>query len=195
MARNKIIYGNEVLIDLSLDDVKASDVANGKKFHLPSGETALGTNTYDADTKDATAIAGDILNTKTAYVNGEKVIGTMPNNGAVSGKIADKDTPYKIPAGYHDGTGEVSIDSTEVAKIIPGNIKAGVEMLGVTGTYGGEEIHAQAKSATPYTTSQTILPDEGFDYLSQVSIGAIRYDETPNAAGGVTVTIGDVAPA
>lgn len=60
----------------------------------------------------------------------------------------------------------------------------------MTGTYSGEAISAQSKSATPTWTVQTILPDTGYDYLSQVSIAAIPYVETPNAAGGITVTIG-----
>lgn len=195
MAINKIIYGDKTLIDLSLDDVKAEDVANGKKFHLPDGTPTIGTNTKDADTSDADAIAGDILDTKTAYVQGEKVIGTMPNRGAVEGKISDKDTPYKIQAGYHDGTGTVEIEDVEKAKLIAGNIKDGVEILGVTGTYTGELNKGQTKSVVAYTNKdQQILPDEGYDYLAQVNVSKIKYEETPNSAGGTTVTIGDVAP-
>lgn len=194
MAINKVIYGNNTLIDLTLDDVSASDVASGKKFHNPDGTSGVGTSTKDADTSDANAIAGDILTTKTAYVQGAKVTGTMPNNGAVTGHISDVDTPYQIPAGYHDGTGTVDINSTEAAKIIPGNIKSGVEILGVEGTYEGEGGQGQSKTATPYTTQQTILPDTGYDYLTQVTVSAIKYEEQDNAAGGKTVTIGDVAP-
>lgn len=195
MARNKIVYGNEVLIDLTQDDVIASDVAVGKKFHDRTGEILVGTNTYDADTSDADAIAGDILSGRTAYVHSEKLVGTMTNNGAVNGTIADKTVPYIIPSGYHDGTGTVEIDETESAKLIPNNIKAGVQVLGVVGTYGGEDIKAQSKSVEAYTDkAQTILPDEGFDYLSQVEVAKIYYDETENSAGGKTVTIGHTSP-
>lgn len=194
MAKNKIIFGNEVLIDLTLDDVTASDVASGKKFHLPSGETSVGTNTFDADTSDADAIAGDILDGKIGYVQGSKVVGTMPNRGAVQGSIANLTTPYQIPSGYHDGTGTVEVDSTEASKIIAGNIKSGVEILGVVGTYAGEMTKGQSKNAVPYTNKeQVILPDEGYDFLAQVTVAKIKYTETPNSAGGVTVTIGDVA--
>ena len=196
MAKNKIIFGTEVLIDLTDatlgqsngDKILASETAYGK-----DGEKITGTCTFDADTSDADASASEILATKTAYVNGNKLTGTMPNVGAVSGTIDDLATPYTVPQGYHDGSGTVSIDSTESAKIIPNNIKEGVEILGVVGTYSGEDVHAQAKTATPYTTQQVILPDANYDYLSQVTVEAIYYNESANAYG-TTVTIGTVAP-
>ena len=186
---NKVIYGGNTLIDLTGDDVAASDVLSGKKFHLPSGAPGTGTCPYDADTSDATAVAAEILATKTAYKNGSKLTGTMPNNGAVTGTISTKDEQYTVPQGYHDGSGKVSISATEQAKIIAGNIKAGIEILGVTGTYAGDTISAQAKTATPTTAQQIILPDTGYDYLSQVTVAAIPYAETDNTAGGKTVTI------
>lgn len=193
MATNKIIYGGQTLIDMTNDTVEASKLAQGYTAHDRSGAIITGTNTYDADTSDADATASEILNTKTAYVNGVKVTGTMPNIGAVSGIIDTVSGAYTVPAGYHDGSGTVSIDSTEQAKIIASNIKDGVEILGVTGTYTGEGVSAQSKTATPYTTAQTILPDAGYDYLSQVTVQAIYYNETQNAYG-TTVTIGTVAP-
>lgn len=186
---NKVIYGGDTLIDLTGDDVAASDVLSGKKFHLPSGAPGTGTCPYDADTSDATAVAAEILATKTAYKNGSKLTGTMPNNGAVAGTISTKAGQYTVPQGYHDGSGKVSISSTEQAKIIAGNIKSGVQILGVTGSYTGEAISAQAKTATPTTAQQIILPDTGYDYLSQVTVAAIPYTETDNTAGGKTVTI------
>ena len=186
---NKVIYGGDTLIDLTADDVAASDVLSGKKFHLPSGAPGTGTCPYDADTSDATAVAAEILTGKTAYKNGSKLTGTMPNNGAVAGSISAKAEQYTVPQGYHDGSGKVSISATEQAKIIAGNIKAGIEILGVTGTYAGDTISAQAKTATPTTAQQTILPDTGYDYLSQVTVAAIPYTETDNTAGGKTVTI------
>lgn len=196
MAKNKIIYGNTTLIDLTDATLGQSDgakILTGESAYGKDGEKITGSCTYDADTSDANASASEILSGKTAYANGNKLTGTMPNQGAVSGTIDDVSTPYTIPAGYHDGSGTVEVDSTEAAKIIPGNIKDGVEILGVTGTYTGEDIHAQSKTATPYTTQQTILPDAGYDYLSQVTVEAIYYNESANAYG-TTVTIGTVAP-
>ena len=45
-------------------------------------------------------------------------------------------------------------------------------------------------SVTPSATAQTVLPDTGYNYLSQVTVAAIPYVETDNSAGGKTVTIG-----
>ena len=196
--KNKVIYGGQTLIDLTPDDVTRADVLNGKKFHLPSGEPTTGTCTYDAYTSDATATAAEILSTKTAYKNGEKLIGIMTNRGAVTGTISAVSSAYIIPQGYHDGSGTVSIDSTEQAKIIATNIRSGVTILGVSGSMSGSEsVKATSAELTPYTTSQTIIPSDLGDYnsITQVTVAAIAYSETDNDAGGVTVTIGTVAPA
>ena len=190
---NKVIYAGQTLIDLTADDVTASDVLYGMKFHLPSGAQGTGSCTYDADTTDATAIASEILVDKTAYKAGSKITGTMPNRGAQTGSISTVSGSVSIQQGYHDGSGSVSIDSTEQSKIIASNIKDGVEILGVTGTYTGEGVTAQSKTVTPMNAQQIITPDSGYDYLSQVTVNAIAYTETDNAAGGKTVTIGTAA--
>ena len=87
----------------------------------------------------------------------------------------------------------MAISATEQAKLIATNIRSGVKILGVTGTMSGTEgAKAQAKTATPKTTAQTILPDStgGYNYLSQVVVEAIPYNESENPQGGLTVTIG-----
>lgn len=187
---NKVIYGSEILIDLTGDTIDEASLLAGKKAHDKTGAQITGTCSYDADTSDATAAEAEVLKDKTAYVSGTKITGTMPNRGAVVGEIASKEEEYAIQQGYHDGSGKVRIKADEQAKIIPGNIKSGVQILGVTGSYGGEQVTAQSKTATPQASEQTVLPDDGYDYLSQVVIAAIPYAESENAAGGKTVTIG-----
>lgn len=188
---NKVVLSNgEVLIDLSGDTADAAHVLKGSTFHDKSGAPVTGACEYDSDTSDDTAAVAEILIGKTAHARGVKLTGTMPNNGAVSGTIASKAAAYTIPQGYHDGSGKVQISATEQAKIVAGNIKSGVELLGVTGTYGGESISAQAKTATPSFTQQVIQPDNGYDYLSTVTVKAIPITYTDNSAGGKTVTIG-----
>lgn len=186
---NKLVVGNETKFDLTSDTVTAEKLLNGFTAHDKSGAPITGTCTYDADTQDATAAVAEILEGKTAYARGAKLTGTMPNKGAVSGTIATKEA-YTIPMGFHDGSGTVSLDATESAKLIASNIKSGVTILGVEGTYGGETVTAQTKSVTPTMSVQTVLPDEGFDYLSQVEVAAIPVTYSDNAAGGQTCTIG-----
>lgn len=195
MAVSKVIFGTETIMDITDSTVDAAHLLSGKTAYDKTGEKITGSCTYDATTTDATAVAGEILTGKTAYVNKVKVTGEMPNRGAVTGTISTKAGTYAIQNGYHDGSGKVGISSTEQAKIIAGNIKSGVSILGVTGTYSGEDVKAHAKTATPYTDkAQTILPGSGYDYLSQVTVEKIAYTETPNTAGGTTVTIGTVSP-
>ena len=191
---NKVVFGNQTIIDLTSDSITAADLASGVTAHDASGAVITGTNTKDSDTSNDDALVGEILYGKTAHARGTQLIGTMPNRGAIDEDITTKSQVVTVSQGYHDGSGHVQIDATEQAKIIASNIKDGVEILGVTGTYTGEGVTAQAKTATPYTTQQVILPDSGYDYLSQVTVNAISYVETDNAAGGKTATIGDVAP-
>lgn len=114
-------------------------------------------------TDDATASESQILNGETAYVGGSKLVGSMPNNGAVS-KTLDVTTgnqTYTVPEGYHDGTG--------VVKIV-----------------------AEAKSATPAKTAQQIVPASG-KVLSSVSVAPIPsdyQDVTPVTAAAADVIAG-----
>ena len=190
MAINKVIYGGKVLIDLTGDTITANKVLSGYTAHDKSGAPITGTCSFDVNSQDATAAVAEILSGKTAYVRGSKLTGTMPDNGAVTGEIKEKGESYSVPMGFHDGGGSVKIAATEQAKIIPGNIKSGVEVLGVTGTYSGEAITAQSKTVTPAVSAQQVQPDEGFDYLSGITVEAIPYTETDNSAGGKTATIG-----
>lgn len=187
---NKVIYGGNTLIDLTSDTVTASDILTGVTAHDKSGAIITGTCSYDANTSNDTATASEILSGSTAHARGTALTGTMTNNGSVTGTITTKAGQYTIPSGYHDGGGKVGISSTEQNKIIASNIKSGISILGVTGTYSGEAVTVQSKTATPSTSQQVILPDQNYDYLSQVTVNAIPYTETLNSAGGYTAEIG-----
>lgn len=188
---SKVVLSNgTTLIDLTADTVTAADILDGVTAHGKDGAPITGTCTYDSDTSEDTAAVAEILSGKTAHARGALLTGTMTNNGGVTGTISTKAGQYTVPQGYHDGSGKVSIASAEQAKIIAGNIKSGVQILGVTGTYSGEAITAQTKSATPSWSQQTIQPDNGYDYLSAVTVAAIPIAYSDNSAGGQTVTIG-----
>lgn len=191
MAVNKVVYGGKALIDLTGDTVTADKILSGFTTHDKSGASIEGTCDFDVNSGDATVAVAEMLTGKTAYARGTKLTGTMPNNGAVTGEISTKDGVYTVPQGYHDGSGTVKIKKTEQDKLIPANIRDGVTILGVEGTMSGSEgVKAQSKTVTPSTVSQTVLPDDGYTHLSQVTVNAIPYVESDNSAGGKTVTIG-----
>lgn len=193
IVKRTYVNGVEVpvtLIDLTADTITAADLASGKTAHGADGEAITGTSTKDVDTTSATALVGQVLEGQTFAARGSMLTGTMTNRHVQTGTITTKAQEVGILDGFHEPGGTVSIDSTEQAKIIATNIKDGVTILGVLGTYTGEGVTAQTKSATPGWSAQTILPDSGYDYLAEVDVAAIPYTETENAAGGITVTIG-----
>lgn len=190
MATNKVVYGSTVLIDLTADTVTANKILAKYTAHDASGTLITGICDYDVNSQDATVTVAEMLDGKTAYARGTKLEGTMPNNGAVSLTISKVTDEVSIAQGYHDGSGKVKILDTEVAKLIASNIKQGITILGVTGTLEpSSSVKVHAKTVTPSVSSQTVLPDTGYDYLSQVTVNAIPYVETENSAGGTTVTI------
>lgn len=192
--KNKVVYNGTTLIDLTSDTVDATHLLEGYTAHAKSGAPITGTCTFDADTGDATATRGEILLNKTAYVNGSKLTGSMPNNGSNNITVTGT-TGTTIPAGYYDGSGKAQIDATSSTNLIANNIRQGVTILGVEGTLSGEDtLTVGPITATPTASQQVITAaSQELDYITQVTVNAIPYVESDNAAGGVTVTIGNAA--
>ena len=86
---------------------------------------------YDAS--EADAVAGNVLTGKVFIGPNGQDTGSMANNGSTSGTISTKAGTVTIPAGYTSG-GTVSISYDEQQKLVQGNIKNGVNILGVQGS-------------------------------------------------------------
>lgn len=190
--KSKVVLADgTVLIDLTADTVDAAHLLAPYTAHGANGAPITGACTYDSDTSEDTLAIAEALSGKTFHARGTAYTGTMPNNGAVTGTITDIDSPFVVPQGYHDGSGTVNVSAADLAKLRDhSNIKNGVTILGETGTYSGEAVSVQSKTATPTLTGFTVLPDTNYDYLSQVVVEPIPITYTDNSAGGVTVTIG-----
>lgn len=191
MGKSKVIYNGQTIIDLTGDDVKAEKILKGIKAHDSNGDQIVGTCEYDFDTSEMTATAAEILENKTAAVKGSEVKGTMKNNGAVAGKISTKDGEYTVPQGYHDGSGKVGIADAEKQKLTPDNIRKNVTILGVTGTMSGSE-DSKPQSRTveaPLAEDLTVLPEDGYNCLSEVVVKKVPYEEIDNTADGKGITV------
>lgn len=187
---SKVVLANgDVLIDLTQDDVKPEHVQKDIYFHDKSGKRQQGTNTKTVDASEATAEAAEVLVGRTFGKGNEMQTGTMPDNSGSNVEISSL-AGVPIPKGYSDGSGVAKLADSEIAKLIAGNIKEGVTILGVDGEYGADDISSQSKTVTPTFERQIINPDEGYAFLSSVEVEAIKVDRKDNEAGGVTVTIG-----
>lgn len=189
----KFILGGDVIFDLTQDDVTEADVAAGKYFHKKDGSRVQGTSTKDCDTSGCNALDGEVLSGKTFGKGGSVHTGTMPNRGEQHLVITDRDTEVTIPQGYHDGSGGAGLGSADKAALIAANIRENITILGITGTMSGsEDMHAQAKTATPSLSQQVISPDSpSYNCLSQVTVAAIPVTITTDpVSGGLIYSIG-----
>ena len=187
---SKIVLSNgEVLLDLTLDDIKPEHVDTGIQFHDKTGAPRTGTSTKTVDASGVTAEAAEVLAGRTFAKGAQVQTGTMPDNSGTNVEISTT-APVAIPRGYTDGAAKAKIADGELAKLIPANIKEGVTILGVEGGFGADDISSQSKSVTPTFEQQEITPDVGYTFLTSVTVAPITVSRADNDAGGVTVTIG-----
>lgn len=107
-------------------------------------------------------VAGDLLYGKQLVSSSNtKVTGTMTNNGNITQTLKEGTLSYTIPQGYHAGNGTVAIDDSELSNIIAENIKNGVRIFGIDGTYEGENSNVTVLSATTTGASSTTLTFSG----------------------------------
>lgn len=138
--RNKKGTANQMLPSQMANEISSISTSSG-------GET---------DTSDATVNASDVLAGKIAYGASGRIVGTMKNNGSQTINVYSANTSYTISKGYHDGSGSVQISSTEASKLIASNIKKGITILGVTGSYQGSTSSGGVQVKTGTTTSTSI---------------------------------------
>ena len=122
------------------------------------------------DTSDATATANDIISGKTAYINGEKITGAIPNNGELN--ITPSTETQSIPAGYTSGGIVRAVDNFIDENIVAENIKSGVTILGVEGTLlQGENVQGQLD------TQDLIIQQLQEELAGKASGGQLSYSE------------------
>ncbi len=185
--------GGEILTGtMANQGAKNASLNAGGSYTIPAGyhngNGVISANNLAGQTV-GTAAAANILSGYTAWVGGIKITGTMTNNGAIASTLTTQGGQYTIPAGYHNGSGKVTAN---ISNLTAENIKNGVNVGGVAGTFKGgtpiksvQTITSNANSAY-YGTSFTINP---VNVDSTIIFFSAEYMTNGSSGGGMSVQL------
>lgn len=164
MGVAKVVYNNNVLIDLSGDTVTAATLAEGVTAHNAAGEAIVGSAQTDMQSKTATLTsAGSSVLPDDGYAGLSDVTVPGVNTVLESKSVTPSESVQTVTA---TTAGKLGLSSVQVAAA-----------------------PRQQKSITPSTTQQIVEPDSGKYGLSKVTVMAIPYSETSLTSGGTEVKI------
>ena len=193
-------------------DATAADVAEGKTFTSTTGLKVTGTHVCSGglDTSDATATANDIAKDKTAYVNGEKVTGTVTEVASTSRSILTTsdmvletvnskeyvklgnvtrlaDMLFREASGLYVRVEASLFGNATAEDVLEGKTFTSTAGIKVTGTAKASVPTLQAKTVTPSSAEQTVTPDSNYDGLSSVTVEGDTNLVAENIKRGVSI--------
>lgn len=147
-ARDNIIYWDEAL-EYGYTAYNGAWQENSADIYLHEN-TTVSSNFYNWFTANFQK-EEDLIEKELTTVDGITLL--------TSGKYCEKD---------------IKVTPANPENIVAGNIRSGVQILGVTGNYAGEGVTLQEKTVNPTTSVQNVTPDANYDGLSKVIVSAIQ---------------------
>lgn len=162
----------------------------GGSYTIPqgyhSGEGKVISQGTALPTLDNPGTAADLLAGKELIdAEGEKVTGSMANNGAVNETLNAGDS-YTIPAGYHNGNGSVAAAS--LSSQTTGTADAGDIVSGQTAWVNGEQITGTATPGTDISDATATADQILSPYTAYVASGKVTGNIPTNADDDVTIS-------
>ena len=185
IVEGKSAWANGVMVTGTIPNKGPIDatINCGGSYTIPAGYYATGgtvTASSLASQTVADAVAGDILSNKTAWINGNKIVGTMPDRAAVTSAL-NCGGSYTIPAGYHNGSGKItanSLASQTSATAVAGDIKRGktawINGNKLTGTFDTNNFRMYGPS------EGILLNDVRMSYINEIPNGNGFYSISSN---------------
>lgn len=205
MINSMILFSSGIVFTLLISNTYAANsyVGNATDITYSNNSTSLSSTTIDgaidelADrSKYGNVTSTDILSGKTALSDGNKITGSMVNNGSVSASINPGGT-YTIPAGFHDGTGIITAKPnqnsgtyTYAANSTGGNVDLGANntyrYVNATNVYNKGKTDGAAAAKMTRTVVKSGLKLTGNTTVSCTGVSGYNSLSTSNFAVNIT---------
>ena len=133
--------------------------------------------TLEQATADANATAGNILVDKTAYVNGAKITGTMPNNGTSTNTLTLNGS-LTLPKGYYDS---IKVKQSVTTK--------GSTTDAISHGHNGDYVYTRIPQGAYFTNASTGYPEIKSKFADIANAVGLTPDKIVGTVGGITGTV------
>ena len=132
--------------------------------------------TLEQATADANATAGNILVDKTAYVNGAKITGTMPNNGTSTNTLTLNGS-LTLPKGYYDS---IKVKQSVTTK--------GSTTDAISHGHNGDYVYTRIPQGAYFTNASTGYPEIKSKFADIANAIGLTPDKIVGNVGGINGT-------
>ena len=197
---NKTAWVNGIKItgSMPINSTISETINAGETYTIPegyhNGSGKVISKSLDAQTKGDVKDT-EIVNGKVAWVNGNKVIGIMPDNGAVY-ELLSAGKSYHVPNGYHSGAGIISAKSIE--EETPGTAESVNILIDKIAWVNGKQIIGSMIDNSGWNKDNvepgdTIVIPEGYHDGKGIIVTKTKKEVTPGTANNTDILLDKIA--